>query len=89
MNEVVMKTLTRPLLALAKAEEKGDAPVTNAQLRALDLGARIICAELCKKKKKASPSPTFSAALSHHLPATSDTGWNYAGIRGNAIISIS
>lgn len=63
MNEVIMKTLTCPLLALAKVEEKSDAPVTDTlALRALDLRARIMCRIIWREKKNALPSPIFFSA---------------------------
>lgn len=88
MNEIVMKTLTCPLLALAKVEEKSDASVTNALNYAHSISRRGLCAELCKKKKRHRLRRLFSRHLSH-LPASLGADWNYARTRGNAIISIS
>lgn len=62
MNEVVIKTLT--LLALAKAEEKGNAPVTNVLNYAHStLRGAIICAELCEKEEGIAFSDFFSGSL--------------------------
>lgn len=52
MNEVVMKTLTYPLLTLARAEVKGDAPVTNAFNYAHSTSRRGLCAPNYGEKKK-------------------------------------
>lgn len=90
MNEVVMKTLTCPLLALAKAEEKSDAPVTNALNYAHSTSGRGLYApNYIYKKKRRHRLLRLFLRLSHHLPAISSTGWNCARTRGNAIISIS
>jgi len=82
MNEIIMKTL------LAKAEEKGNAPVTNALNYMHSTSRRGLYAPNYVKKGR-HRLPRLFLRLSHHLPATSGTGWNYVRTRGNAIISIS
>lgn len=66
MNEVVMKTLTCPLLVLAKAEEKG-APVTNPLNYAHSTSRRELYAPNYVKKKNIAFSNFFFDTLSSSL----------------------